>query len=48
MEDKPERSEKDNIVKDFCEPLNDEKKEKCIDYYDDLGGKEKKTNLEDE
>ncbi len=48
MENKPETSEKEIIVKDFCEPLKDENREKCIDFYNDLGGEEKKTNAEGE
>ncbi len=48
MEEKPERSEKEAVVKDFCEPLKEENREKCIDFYKDLGAEEETTKVEGE
>ncbi len=44
-----EKSERDSVIEDFCEPLRGRQKEKCILFYEDWVEEEKdKSQSKDE
>ncbi len=40
MKNDPEKTVKDVVVEDFCEPLQGRQKEDCSDYYEEWAEKE--------